>query len=106
MWSNTSLETVEEILTDDAPVLIFKHSYRCSISSMALGRIEKIKDIIDAKTTFILVDVINQRDLSQKIEKKLAITHASPQLIFVKNNIVQFVDSHMNIKASKVLDHL
>ena len=78
MWSNTSLETVEEILTGDAPVLIFKHSYRCSISSMALGR----------------------------IEKKLAITHASPQLIFVKNNIVQFVDSHMNIKASKVLDHL
>lgn len=106
MWVATSYNDVDPLIDGNKPVIIFKHSYRCSISSMSLNRIEKIHDKINQNAKFVLIDVINQRDLSIKVADFFNIKHESPQIIFYNKNEVQFTDSHMNISSSKVLDCL
>ena len=106
MWVATSYDNVDSLIDEDKPLIIFKHSYRCSVSSMALNRIENIGEEISQKAKFILIDVINQRDLSAKVSRYFNIKHESPQVIFYDKNEVQFADSHLNINSSKILDHL
>ncbi len=106
MWPVTSINDVNSLIDVEKPIIIFKHSYRCSISSMALNRIESIHQEITQKANFILVDVIKQRDLSLQISEYFDIKHESPQIIFYDKNEVQFTDSHMNIDSSKVLDYI
>ncbi|MBL6731236.1 MAG: DUF2847 family protein, partial [Bacteroidia bacterium] len=69
MWPVTSINDVNSLIDVEKPIIIFKHSYRCSISSMALNRIESIHQEITQKANFILVDVIKQRDLSLQISE-------------------------------------
>ena len=106
MWSATSINDVNSLIVVEKPIIIFKHSYRCSISSMALNRIESIHHEITQKANFILIDVIKQRNLSIEISEHFGIKHESPQIIFYNKNEVQFTDSHMNIDSTKVLDYL
>jgi bacillithiol system protein YtxJ len=106
MWSVTKDYDIESLLKDSNPLLIFKHSYRCSISSMALQRMERIHKEINENAKFVLVDVMEQRGLSLKIAEYFKIKHESPQIIFYNKNKVEFTDSHMNINSSKVLDYL
>ena len=49
MWVATSYDNVNSLFDEEKPVIIFKHSYRCSISSMALNRIENIGGEINKK---------------------------------------------------------
>ena len=70
MWVATSYDNVNSLFDEEKPVIIFKHSYRCSISSMALNLIENIGGEINKKAKFILIDVINQRDLSISISER------------------------------------
>ena len=74
MWSVTKDYDIQSLLEEERPVLIFKHSYRCSISSMALQRIERIHKEINESANFVLVDVIKQRDFSLKIAEYFNIT--------------------------------
>jgi len=107
MWPVTEDYDIDSLLNkDNKPLIIFKHSHRCSISSMALQRIERIHKEINESANFVLVDVIKHRGLSLKIAKYFDIKHESPQIIFYNKDSVQFTDSHMNIKSSKVLDYL
>ena len=106
MWVATTCDNVDSLIDEDKPLIIFKHSYRCSISSMALNRIENINEEISQKAKFILIDVITQRDLSAEISRYFNIKHESPQVIFYHQNKVQFTDSHLNINSSKILDYL
>ena len=82
MWPVTSINDVNSLIDVEKPIIIFKHSYRCSISSMALNRIESIHQEITQKANFVLVDVIKQRDLSLQISEYFDIKHESPQIIF------------------------
>lgn len=106
MWQPTTIDDLNTTLSSSKPVIIFKHSYRCSISSMALNRIEKIQNKIDKSSELVLVDVIKQRNFSQKIAQELNVEHASPQIIVVQNGTVQYADSHLNIQAAKLLSYL
>ena len=107
MWPVTEDYDIDSLLNkDNKQLIIFKHSHRCSISSMALQRIERIHKEINESANFVLVDVIKHRGLSLKIAKYFDIKHESPQIIFYNKDSVQFTDSHMNIKSSKVLDYL
>ena len=106
MWVATSYDNVNSFIDEDKPLIIFKHSYRCSLSSMALNRIENISEELSQKAKFVLVDVINQRDLSTEISRYFNIKHESPQVIFYHQNEVQFADSHLNINSSKIMDYL
>lgn len=104
-WVNlTSSEQLHELIkqAETAPVLLFKHSTRCSISSMALNRFEKEWD--DSKPTCLCVylDLIAYREISNEIAALLKVEHQSPQAILVRNNEVLYADSHNGISASDI----
>lgn len=80
------------------PLVIFKHSTRCSISSMALNRIDSAKavDGID----FYYLDLIKFRNVSNKIATDFNVIHESPQVLLIKDGKCVFHASHGDIRLS------
>ncbi|MBC8033207.1 MAG: bacillithiol system redox-active protein YtxJ, partial [Chitinophagaceae bacterium] len=70
------LSIVEKSLTK--PQLIFKHSIRCSVSSMVKNRLDKGKQ--PEGIDFYYLDLINYRRISNKIAETFQVRHESPQV--------------------------
>ncbi len=95
-----STEKLEEIIknSDTVPVLIFKHSTRCSISTMALSRFERQwnQEKIGNVAPYYL-DLIQYRDISNLIAQELNINHESPQVLLIENGKCIYNASHSAI---------
>lgn len=93
------IEQLAEIVDRSAliPQLIFKHSTRCSISSMALNRIESHGLQNSSNLECYYLDLIQFRELSNLIAQELNVIHQSPQAILLKNGKVIYNDSHGSI---------
>ena len=93
-------ETLEKIIknSDSTPVLIFKHSTRCSISSMALSRFERQwnQEKMGGVQPYYL-DLIQHRNISNLIAQELNVTHESPQILLVENGKCTYHASHSAI---------
>ena len=100
----TSLSQLQEIkeLSKDKPVAMFKHSTRCSISSMVKNRLESEWSFSDENLPIYYLDLLNHRDISAAIADQFSVTHASPQLIVVKNSESVYDNSHMSISVSDI----
>lgn len=94
---STTLVKIKEESTQK-PVLIFKHSTRCSISSMALNRLERSweDDEMNQITPYYL-DLISYREISNQIAEDFNIPHQSPQVILIKDGRAVYDNSHMGI---------
>jgi len=104
VWSQlTHSAQLDEIveLSSEKTVVIFKHSTRCSISSMALNRFERNWSL-DEKVGAYFLDLIAHRDISNAIAKRFDVQHESPQLLIIKNGKCVFNSSHNMINASDV----
>ena len=66
--------------SSNKPSLIFKHSTRCGISRMALKSFEKEYDIDESELDVYFLDLLNYRELSNKVADRLKIQHQSPQV--------------------------
>lgn len=96
-------QAIEE--SNDKPSIFFKHSTRCSISSMALNRFESDwKEDSDAKLYFI--DLIKNRDVSNMLAEKANVYHQSPQVIVMKDKKSIYDASHSAIAANEILEKL
>lgn len=85
--------------------VIFKHSTRCIISKMALKQFEKEFDFID-KVDLYLIDLLQNREISNQVATDFDIQHQSPQLILIQNGKVVYHVSHENIEASLLKNYL
>jgi bacillithiol system protein YtxJ len=81
------------------PVIIFKHSTRCSISRMALKQFENEFDL-EGKVTPYFLDLLQHRDISNEISTVFQVVHQSPQLIMIKKGVAIFDASHSDIDAN------
>jgi bacillithiol system protein YtxJ len=100
-WKHLSNETsIQELLAEsnEKPVLLFKHSTRCSISSMALSRFEREWDKSNEVSLYYL-DLLDFRDLSNAIAQELHVVHQSPQVIVLNKSNVIYQESHNGIDA-------
>ena len=77
------------------PVIIFKHSVRCGISSMALDKV--VSNYQDKDPLIFYLDLINHRDLSNHIAEDSGVWHQSPQVIILKDGKAIFNTSHHKI---------
>jgi bacillithiol system protein YtxJ len=77
------------------PVVIFKHSTRCSISAVAKSRLERAAtpDTI----SFYYLDLIKFRDISNKIAEDFNVPHESPQVLLIRNGACIYDESHSGI---------
>ena len=85
-------------LSHEQPVVIFKHSTRCSISRMALKQFENEFDLEGTVTPYFL-DLLNHRDISQEIATRFDVYHQSPQLLLIKEGKSIYDASHSDIDA-------
>jgi len=77
-------------------VLLFKHSTRCSISSLVKSRIESVGDNRKIKNCYYL-DLLAFRQLSNKISSYFNINHESPQLLIIDKGKCIAHFSHLDI---------
>ena len=81
------------------PQVIFKHSTRCSVSSMAKNRLDKN----DAgETPFYFLDLIKYRDISNKIAEYFSVRHQSPQILVINKGKCVFTESHSGIVFDEI----
>ena len=102
----TSLSEWQAVLaaSETATQVVFKHSTRCSISSMALSRLERSAQPSNA--TFHLLDLIKHRDVSNAIAEDLQVYHESPQVIVIKDRTCVYDESHMAIQMDEIITQL
>lgn len=102
----TDTQQVECIkdLSFEKPQVLFKHSTRCGISSMALKRIERAGIIPDAD--FYFLDLIRFRNISDRIAWDFKIYHESPQLLLIKNGECIYNESHLSIDMKELAEHI
>ena len=93
LTSMEELETIETI-SYEKPVILFKHSTRCSISRFALKRFDAEYDFSEEQMNWYLLDLLNYRDLSNEIARRYNIEHQSPQIIVIRNGKAVFDTSH------------
>lgn len=88
------------------PVVLFKHSTRCSISAMALNRLENEWDLEEEACVPVYLDLITYRPISNKMADDLQITHQSPQILVVKDGKCVYNSSHSQINVRDIKDAL
>lgn len=91
-------EALEQALerSNDAPVVLFKHSTTCPISSAAYKQMSQVEMDVS------LVIVQSARDVSGEIASRTGIRHESPQAIVVRNGEAVWSASHFDITAKAV----
>lgn len=75
------------------PVLLFKHSTSCPISSMSLNRFER-SYTEEAHFDPYFLDLITFRQVSNQIAERYGVPHESPQVILVKDGKAVYDTSH------------
>lgn len=100
----TSLEQLETIKKESntGAVLIFKHSTRCGISRMVIKQFEKLFTAEHENLKVYYLDLLNFRNISAEIGNSFQVTHASPQLIVVRNETSVHDASHNDITLTNL----
>lgn len=90
----------------DKPIVFFKHSTRCSISAMALHRIESKWEISEEDALPVYLDLIAYRHLSNLIAADLSVIHESPQVLIVKDGKCVYSVTHNDIDPRDIKRNL
>ena len=100
----TTEEGLEEIKkrSNDMPQVIFKHSTRCSISTMAKSRLERSE--VPNGIEFNYLDLIAHRNVSSKIAEVFDVEHASPQVLIIKDGVCVYDESHNAISMDEIVE--
>lgn len=104
-WNQLTDEgQINEIITrsKQKPQVIFKHSTRCSISAVALQRLQKAKQPDNLE--FYFLDLLAHRPLSNKIAEVFEVHHESPQVLLIKDGKCIFDESHLGISMNDLLE--
>ncbi len=105
-WKVLSEESqLQEIIqrSETRSQVIFKHSTRCSISSVAKGRLDRASAPPDSD--FYFLDLIRYRNLSNKIAEVFKVHHESPQVLVIYKGECVYDESHMGINIDDISAH-
>lgn len=104
-WEILSDESsIEDLIKSsfEIPVLLFKHSTRCSVSYMALENFEKEWSLEVDKCKIYYLDLLKYRGVSNQIAEMTGIQHQSPQAIVLSKGHVIYHASHSAISAQAI----
>ena len=86
------------------PCLIFKHSTRCPISSLARHRLESDWDFGATEIEAYFLDLIAHRDTSQYVAEVFSVHHESPQVLLIYQGECLYDESHLDISVADLRD--
>jgi bacillithiol system protein YtxJ len=100
----TDEEQLKQIINKSQirPQVIFKHSTRCSISAVALQRMQKSEQPSDID--FYFLDLLANRPLSNKIAEVFSVHHESPQVLVIRDGQCVYDESHLGISMHEIMD--
>lgn len=91
--------------SSDYPLLIFKHSSHCHVSSIAKMRLESHWDAsLNVKPYFL--DIFKSRHLSDRIADIFNVEHESPQVLVIYEGRCVQHNSHLDISTDRLKDYL
>ena len=100
--SGDNLEELKK-LSETKNCLIYKHSTRCATSFMTLNRLErswKNSEMLNVQPYFL--DLIANRELSNRVSSEFNVIHESPQVLLIKDGGAFLDLSHFMIDYSKL----
>jgi bacillithiol system protein YtxJ len=106
-WTSlASIEQIDDIINKSfiQPQIIFKHSTRCSISSVVKNRLDKNE--LPEKTDFYYLDLIAHRNISNQIAETFKVAHESPQILLIKKGECIYDESHSGIYMEEIINQL
>ena len=103
LTSSDQLDTIR-VKSTKIPQVIFKHSTRCSVSSMALNRLEREEAPDNAEYYFL--DLIQYRSLSGEVAEVFQVHHESPQILIIKNADCVYDESHQGINMAEIAEQV
>lgn len=109
MWDGvTEPSQLDDILKEskNRPQLIYKHSHRCSVCFVAKGNLERASGNIQKHSDMHFLNVVHNRESSDRIATELDVRHESPQVILVDDGEVIWHASHGNIDDDKIMEVL
>ena len=87
-------------LSDQQPVLFFKHSDSCGISQRAFAEFERYLESAESSTVHNCVIVVQTaREASNELARLLGVQHESPQAILVSGRRAVWHDSHLALRS-------
>jgi bacillithiol system protein YtxJ len=104
----TDLSQLNELieLSHHQPVLIFKHSTRCSISRFALKNFENEYVFTAEELQPYFLDLLENRSISNEIAIRFGIQHQSPQILLIKEGTCVYDESHDGIEVQNLKSFL
>jgi len=93
-------DIIEE--SETIPVLIYKHSTRCSVSIMAKNHLDRNWDLTDEKMKCYYLDLLKHRDISNQIAETFNVVHQSPQVLIIKDGTCIYNASHDSINVRTI----
>ncbi len=103
LTNEDQLEAIRKESAEKTQV-IFKHSTRCNISSIAWTRLKNAEKLEGAD--FYYLDLLAHRPLSGQIANSLDVAHESPQVLLVKNGKCVYDESHLGITADELQEQI
>jgi len=100
----TTLPQLAEVTrrSEEIPCLIFKHSTRCSLSSVAKLRLEEDWYSTDEEVEPFFLDTLQHREIARQIADAFFVPHESPQLLLIRNGECTYDASHMDISLTEL----
>ena len=83
-------------------IAIFKHSTRCSISSMAKNRLERSWNPSNKNIPFYYLDLLAFRQISNEVANRFNLMHESPQLLLIQKGELKAHASHSAISSTLI----
>lgn len=99
----TSEGQFQDLIKAQSVFAVFKHSTRCSISTMAKSRMEREWNL-DIPVYYL--DLLQFRTLSNFIATYSGVEHQSPQLIVFQGGIAVYNASHSGIQVADLKEEL
>lgn len=105
-WSIPQGKTaINEILNSvERPQIIYKHSYRCSISLLSKRGLDSGMNQLKGKADAYLIDVVSMWELSDYVAEKTGIRHESPQVILLNKGAPYWSASHGSVRFNALQD--
>lgn len=103
-----NISQVEEIKSrsKSIPCVLFKHSTRCSISSLAKYRLEDQWEFPEKTAECFFLDLLSHREVSNYIAETFQVHHESPQVLVIREEECIYDVSHLDITVSDIREYL
>jgi bacillithiol system protein YtxJ len=97
----TETEILEDAFNAEK-ALLFKNSTICPVSRAARGHFESFAQAAEAGIELFMVNVIENRPLSNEAAQRTGVTHQSPQLLYLEKGVSKWSMTHFEIKQENI----